>query len=347
MTRRRTHTPTRHPTPQPTPRSRTWLWTWLPLLLLTIAITGCTDRRAQPTDPAAPEPFQLTIALSTNSITLGDLLDVTVTAWHPPATQVRLPEPDAASTWTIRDSQTEHTPLSDTLSRTRTRYRVTSFRVGEHTWTTGAVRFIENGNLIESRPLPNATLTVRSVLTPEDAGPATNKPPLAWPDRVPRWIPVFLGIAALAALLALLIIFWVRRRSVTPPPPPPIPPHEKALAALHELETAGHIEAGRVEPFYLGVSAIVRRYLEDRFHLRAPESTTEEFIREAASARVLMPDHQQLVQAFLEQCDLVKFARFQPSALAMRDTLAAARRLIEETRPAPAPAAAPKPEAAS
>jgi len=38
-------------------------------------------------------------------------------------------------------------------------------------------------------------------------------------------------------------------------------------------------DAAAVESFFVAISAIVRRYLEDRFDLRAPELTTEEFSR--------------------------------------------------------------------
>ena len=66
------------------------------------------------------------------------------------------------------------------------------------------------------------------------------------------------------------------------------------------------------------LSAIARRYLEARFQLHAPEQTTEEFLRDAASAGKLSPAHQQLVTDFLEQSDLVKFARYQPGQPDMR-----------------------------
>jgi hypothetical protein len=71
-----------------------------------------------------------------------------------------------------------------------------------------------------------------------------------------------------------------------------------------------------------------------------PERTTEEFIRDALSSRKLSDAHQTLVAGFLEQSDLVKFARHAPGQSDMRNALDSAERLVRETMPV---AAAPRP----
>ena len=117
-----------------------------------------------------------------------------------------------------------------------------------------------------------------------------------------------------------------------------MPPHRLALDALADLRAKGWIEALQIEPFYVALSGIVRRYLEGRFGLRAPERTTEEFIRDALSSKKLSDAHRDLVAGFLEQSDLVKFARHAPGPSDMHNALDSAERLVRETMPAaPAP----------
>ena len=87
-----------------------------------------------------------------------------------------------------------------------------------------------------------------------------------------------------------------------------------------------------MEPFYVELSAIVRRYLEDRFELRAPELTTEEFLEAVAASPDITSDHQQLLRSFLRQADLVKFAHTVPGEGAVEESLRSARRFLEETR---------------
>ncbi len=177
-------------------------------------------------------------------------------------------------------------------------------------------------------------LTVRSRL-PKDwqhADIRDAKPPVwVWP----RWWWLALLIAAVALVVG---IRWGRVRRPAAPPPPPVPPHERALRALDALECLQLPQQGRFEDYYVRLSAIVRSYIEDRFSLRAPEMTTEEFFDAASNAPELISTHRALLKDFLQRCDLVKFARYRPSDEEASAAMAAARRFVMETRvsePAP------------
>jgi hypothetical protein len=142
-----------------------------------------------------------------------------------------------------------------------------------------------------------------------------------------------IAVVAALALAAALIALALRRRKPKEPPAPEIPAHERALRAIRALRARGIPGAEGIEPYYVELSDVVRRYLEDAFELRAPEQTTEEFIRAASSSRKLALEHQQLVIAFLEQSDLVKFARHVPAPSDIESAIAAAERLVIETMP--------------
>ncbi len=76
----------------------------------------------------------------------------------------------------------------------------------------------------------------------------------------------------------------------------------------------------------------MRRYVEERFSLRAPELTTEEFLLEAGRSPELSPLHRELLSDFLQRCDRVKFARYSPGETESRDALAVASRFLDESR---------------
>ncbi len=100
---------------------------------------------------------------------------------------------------------------------------------------------------------------------------------------------------------------------------------------------------GQPEPFCTAVSEITRTYLEERFGLRAPDQTTEEFLAELPRSIVLDLRHKQFLADFLTQCDLVKFARFEPTRTELEQLHASALNLVEETVPRSAPAGAVPP----
>jgi hypothetical protein len=157
------------------------------------------------------------------------------------------------------------------------------------------------------------------------------KPPVEIPN-IWLWVIVAGGVVTLAALaVGLFLYFRLRRNQI--PVPPPIPAH---IRAKHKLQEALAL-IGQPKPFCIFVSDIARFYLEERFSFRAPERTTEEFLHELKSTNLLLPDQKESLGEFLKRCDLVKFARYEPREVELRDLYDSAVRLVDETEPAPAP----------
>jgi len=155
------------------------------------------------------------------------------------------------------------------------------------------------------------------------------------------WLYLLLaGVAAGVVLLVLVIIILKRRRREEPVAPKPRPPHEIALEELARLKASDLIAAGRVKEFYFRLTDIVRRYLENRFKLAAPERTTEEFLAMLADSQVLAPRHKELVAGFLRHCDLVKFAKYGPTEAEMNGAFDSAEKLVKETSGLPTERAA-------
>jgi Domain of unknown function (DUF4381) len=148
------------------------------------------------------------------------------------------------------------------------------------------------------------------------------------------WVAWVLGAAA---VLALVWWTWKRWRSKKSKPVPAviIPAHERARKKLEQALKL----IDEPKPFCIAVSDALRVYLEERFGLHAPERTTEEFLLELQATAQLSFSQKQALAQFLERCDLVKFAKFEPPQTALRDLYEAALRLISETEPPPIPKA--------
>jgi hypothetical protein len=167
-------------------------------------------------------------------------------------------------------------------------------------------------------PPTNAVAATNDALR-DIRGPVPLPPELLW-----LWIAVG---AALGGLLAMLIWNkWFRHVPVKPAAPP-IPPHQRAK---HRLADALALLT-QPKPFCIAVSDALRLYLEERFEFRAPERTTEEFLLDLQATDLLNESQKEFLTDFLTRCDLVKFAKHEPSEAELRSLHSAALNLVEET----------------
>jgi hypothetical protein len=271
--------------------------------------------------------------LNTNPVAVGDRITLTAKMIHPAGEQIILPSIEQEPFIMVWDSQTTSKPVDKENVETTTRTIFSSFVIGEHRVSTNEIKHVLKDGSVNTIPFPDLLINVVSILSNPPPELADIKPSISLPG-VP-WIRPLVVLAAIVAagILLALIIRLLLRRKAAQPVARIIPPHELALNALNALLQRGHIERGEIEPFYVELSAIIRVYLEQRFDLHAPEQTTEEFIRTSSRSVSLSPEHRMLTQSFLEQSDLVKFARYQPGADDMKAAWSAAEKLVRETIP--------------
>ncbi|HVM47499.1 MAG TPA: DUF4381 family protein [Candidatus Acidoferrum sp.] len=167
----------------------------------------------------------------------------------------------------------------------------------------------------------------RSALSADTNALRDIKPPVeirsAW--ELLWWAVLVLAVAGLAYAAWL---FWQRRREqarIVPVVPPYIRAKQKLREALALI--------GQPREFCIAVSDTIRWYLEEHFEFRAPERTTEEFLYELQGTTLLTPDQKGSLGEFLQRCDLVKFAKYEPGRPELEDLHASAVRLVEETEP--------------
>ena len=98
------------------------------------------------------------------------------------------------------------------------------------------------------------------------------------------------------------------------------------------------LETGRVKEFYIELAEIVRRYIAARFGIETFERTSGEILESLREARISVKTTAAAGE-FLMACDMVKFAKYHPSAEETRGTVERAYRLVDETRPVETPPA--------
>lgn len=221
------------------------------------------------------------------------------------------------------------TPASSAIVPRRKRLTLEPDRSGELFLAPLAVYFYSEGDDEESSFLTDEVAI--EISAPDDTASLALKdyqdifmsPPDARAPTLWIWM---IGGAIVVASIAFL--YARRRRGIRLAPP--VPPEEIAYEALRRLVSLQLVEKGEVELFFVHLSRILREYIENRFTVRAPERTTEEFLMEAATHEALQTHRKRLAE-FLGVCDQVKFARFEPDEEVIQHAFDVVRRFLSET----------------
>lgn len=145
------------------------------------------------------------------------------------------------------------------------------------------------------------------------------------------WLWITLGVVCLLAA-GIVVSITVRPKKAVQIRRVYKSAHEIAFEVLREIAGEKLVEQGRIKEFYEKLSGCLRQYIENRFQLRAPEQTTEEFLEQLKASDALKLEHKQELRKFMEHCDLVKFARYQPSDDQINESLTMAEGFVEKTK---------------
>ncbi len=186
---------------------------------------------------------------------------------------------------------------------------------------------------------PHSIVIEDPIASTPDAQPRPNPPPRGQREE---WVALERGLSwgavgvVVGSALAWVVYRWLKRPKPASPPPPPRPPWEVAFERLHEARHAGLLETKRFADFFDRVNDAVRECLGARFGFDGLESTTDEMLaalRVIPHFRVPLPE----IAAFLQDCDLVKFADVTPTLAECERALADAEKVVRATMPQSGP----------
>ena len=308
--------------------------TLLVSLLMLAACTSDEDRQGSSGEFEIEKHYQsgsfdLNLGVSSERITVADRIQLVLEASAGESEEVIFPELEdkLGEFQVINSDEADARLIADNRLLRRVTYELEPFLPGEYEIPPLQVRFADD-DVIETEAI---TIQVESVLPVSEQNPDIKEimPPVELPG-LPSW--TFPAIAALLVLGAGGYLFWRRRRLARQYQERPPLPHQIALSELKKLQEEDLLTKGQAKLFYLRLSLIMRRYIEDRFGLQAPERTTEEFLAGIQGNEIFTSRQKELLGEFLQHCDMVKFAEYQPVRGEIDEAINTCAQFIAETR---------------
>ena len=285
---------------------------------------------------------KITLSLLTPSVPVaaGQPFNVIVTAIAPPNTRLLFPElGEQVGAFNLLEIERQPDIPTDNGRQFRWKLLLDSLEPGQQELPAFAIEIRtvegEEDGSVSTSPV---TLTVNTSLStiPEEAelqdirGPIDISLSKPWP----WWAWLIIGCSVTIAIIAFLLILANRRTEEAALPVAQLLPADiEAMAAIDKLESEQLLNSARFHIFYTRLSTIVRRYIERRFSVMAPERTTDEFLREIRHQAILSGAQKDALESFLRAADMVKFAKHEPLPQEGNAALLGARQFVEQTRP--------------
>lgn len=270
-------------------------------------------------------------------ITIGDIVRYTVVITADTSLKVdSLEVGSSLGMFEIKDYVPREEKVREGFRIITESFEITTFTTGDYQIPSLTIEYRTPDGRVKTIATDPITITVKSLLTGEDAEDI--KPLKAQKSFEPGfpYLLVIIGAVVLAAV-ALFIYLYRRARKPIDLATEEVDtrlPWEIALQELGELNDSELIARGEYKAFYLRLSEIFRRYLEKRYGIKALERTTWEIIVEFGQLG-LPNEEERTIAAFLDDCDLVKFAKFWPTGEQAESDFQRAREFVMNTRSLP------------
>lgn len=278
-------------------------------------------------------PIEVAAAVDKSSILIGDKVTYAITVKAEKDIEVEFPQslPENLAGFAVKDFGSKKTRWFNKKIY-RYWYLLDTYVSGGHVIPASVIKYRKNGSSEwQELSAKEVKLEVKSVLegAQDQKDIRDIRGPKAFAGKI--WLYALNGIILLligAAVLGLIILRKKRKEEKAPPRPA----HVIAYEALGLLEKKDYIRRRQIKAYYTELSLIARHYLENRFNIRAPEMTTEEFLIKVKEGGALSFEHKGLLREFLSCCDLVKFAKYEPVDEQAALSLASAKKLIGQTK---------------
>ncbi len=281
-------------------------------------VDGAVLDGALPPDPDAPT---VGVSIDRTEAAIGDRLSLTISATSLEGVIVTLPNAIELGKFEVLSRDEGDKAGIDVGNGRRARrfvLSIASYEIGTHAIPEIRLSYINPKGEVRSVDTEPLIVTITGLIggseKPELQGMRAPHSTMVEDRRAVEALRYAGGV--LGALVALLLLRAIvrrvlrRRRAAAEVGPPPRPADEVAMERLQALRARGNFSLDSYRPYYFELAEILRAYLGARFEFYSLELTSAELLDVLGTRAPELAGKDGALSRFLEEADLVKFAKF-------------------------------------
>lgn len=282
--------------------------------------------------PKVPHDFDLQIESKVDKaqITIGDEFTYTLVVEYPKTGEIELPAVlGNLGSFEVKD-YVEGNPTDSKNGRTKTyTFKLSTFTVGDYTIPPQWVEYRPDtsSQMLKSYSEPISIKVLRT--SAETEKDIADLDALAPPKSL-EWYWYVLIVISVVGLGFLAWYFIIKKKKAKVTEAPPLPPYEEATQSLRTLSELPVTTHGK--EIALGLSEMLRRYMNRQLNIAVLEATTEEFLQRISALDVSMQIKDSLSR-FCAITDPVKWASFPLSEADRSEAISICYNFLQATKP--------------
>jgi len=176
--------------------------------------------------------------------------------------------------------------------------------------------------------LSGSNFTFSSIEVPKTDDIRPLKGPIDIKERLSIW-PIILLILLFVATGVVFLYFKKKKRADEITAVPSKTPEEIATEKLEALIEKQLASSGKMKEYYIRLSDIIREFIEGKYGILALDKTTWELYQDMRSSKKVARSKINKIKDFLEDCDLVKFAKYIPTQKEAEDVYSRAEAIVK------------------
>jgi len=275
----------------------------------------------------------ISASIDSAQIKIGEQIIYSISVETDSTKLVVFPEGQTFNPMEVVESLKTDTSRFQNRFRLLKQYALTQFDSGSYTIPQQKIFINDTPFLTDSMKVEVATVVVDTTKQKM----YSIKPAMEVPSvfEIPNW---FWWLLAGLIILGLGYYFF-RRKKKKQEAEKKLPPYERALLELQQLDQSQLLENRQTKEYYSKLTEAVRRYLEDEINLRAMESTTSELINylemkmDAGKLKLSRKTIDEL-KTILQRADMAKFANSRPDIITAKGDRSKIELVINDTKAA-------------